>query len=69
MSCNQHKNVGQQDLIRVFTGVRAADFKEDFIIEMSPVTNGFINVAGIQSPGLASAQHRRNGREHRVGGF
>lgn len=55
MSCNQHKNVGQQDLIRVFTGVRAADFKEDFIIEMSPVTDGFINVAGIQSPGLASA--------------
>lgn len=55
MSCNQHEGVGYQDIIRVFTGVRAADFKEDFIIKMSPVADGFINVAAIQSPGLASA--------------
>ncbi len=43
------------DVIRFFAGSRPADYKEDFIIEMSDVTDGFINVGGIQSPGLASA--------------
>lgn len=43
------------DIIRFFTGSRPADYKEDFVIEMSPVTKGFINVGAIQSPGLASA--------------
>ena len=43
------------DVIRFFAGSRPADYKEDFFIEMSPVTDGFINVGGIQSPGLASA--------------
>jgi len=43
------------DIIRFFTGSRPADYKEDFVIEMSPVTDGFINVGAIQSPGLASA--------------
>lgn len=43
------------DVIRFFAGSRPADYKEDFIIEMSEVTDGFINVGGIQSPGLASA--------------
>jgi len=43
------------DVIRPFAGIRPADFTEDFIIEMSPVTDGFINVGGIQSPGLAAA--------------
>lgn len=43
------------DIIRYFAGSRPADYKEDFVIEMSKVTNGFINVGAIQSPGLASA--------------
>lgn len=43
------------DIIRFFAGNRAAAFTEDFVIEMSPVTDGFINVGGIQSPGLAAA--------------
>lgn len=43
------------DIIRFFTGVRPADYKEDFWIEASPVTDGFINVGAIQSPGLAAA--------------
>ena len=43
------------DVIRFFASSRPADYKEDFFIEMSPVTNGFINVGAIQSPGLASA--------------
>lgn len=55
MSCLQHEGVGEKDVIKAFTGVRAADFKEDFIIEMSPVTTRFINVAAIQSPGLSAA--------------
>ena len=43
------------DVIRFFAGSRPADYKEDFVIEMSDVTDGFINVGAIQSPGLASA--------------
>jgi glycerol-3-phosphate dehydrogenase len=42
-------------IITYFTGVRAPDYKEDFIIGMSKKVAGFINVAAIQSPGLVSA--------------
>ena len=55
LSCCQHKGVGEKDVIRSFAGVRAVDFKEDFIIEKSEVTSGLIHVAGIQSPGLSAA--------------
>lgn len=55
METNQDPNVSAADVIRLFAGVRPADYTEDFIIEMSKVTHGFINVGGIQSPGLASA--------------
>jgi glycerol-3-phosphate dehydrogenase len=40
--------------IRSFTGVRAVSSTNDFIIEESKV-KGFINVAGIQSPGLTAS--------------
>ena len=43
------------DVITFFTGVRAADYKEDFIIGMSKHVPGFINVAAIQSPGFVSS--------------
>jgi glycerol-3-phosphate dehydrogenase len=43
------------EIITYFSGIRAADYKEDFIIEASETVNGFVHVAGIQSPGLASA--------------
>lgn len=43
------------NIIRYFAGNRPADYKEDFVIGMSDVTDGFINVGAIQSPGLASA--------------
>ena len=43
------------DVITFFTGVRAADYKEDFIIGMSKKVPGFLNVAAIQSPGFVSA--------------
>ena len=55
MGTNINPNAGDKDIIRIFAGVRPADYTEDFIIEMSPVTHGFINVGGIQSPGFASA--------------
>jgi glycerol-3-phosphate dehydrogenase len=48
-------DAGYGEIIRFFAGVRAPDYKEDFIIEASPVTEGFINCAAIQSPGLAAA--------------
>ncbi|ADQ13510.1 NAD(P)/FAD-dependent oxidoreductase [Halanaerobium hydrogeniformans] len=44
-----------QDTIRVFAGLRAADKTEDFVIEAADTVDGFVNVAGIQSPGLSSA--------------
>ena len=41
--------------IRVFAGLRATPSTHDFIIEASPSHPSFINVAGIESPGLASS--------------
>ena len=55
MGTNLNPNAGYKDIIKTFTGVRPADYSEDFVIEMSPITHGFINVGAIQSPGLASA--------------
>lgn len=49
------ESISYGDIIRFFASSRPADYKEDFIIELSSKTGGFINVAGIQSPGLASA--------------
>jgi glycerol-3-phosphate dehydrogenase len=43
-----------KQFIRSFTGIRALSSTDDFIIEATPV-NGFINCAGIQSPGLTSS--------------
>lgn len=43
------------DVITIFTGLRAASTNEDFIIEHAKTVKGFINAAGIQSPGLTSA--------------
>lgn len=45
----------REDIITYFSGLRAANYKEDFVIEKSIKVKGFIHVAGIQSPGLASA--------------
>lgn len=43
------------DIITYFTGVRAATFEEDFIIEKGRRTENLIHCAGIQSPGLTTA--------------
>ena len=42
-------------VIRVFSGIRPTSTRHDFIIEPSKVNPYFINVAGIESPGLVSA--------------
>lgn len=52
---NNMRKLKPTDLITFFTGVRAADYKEDFIIGMSKKAEGFIHVAGIQSPGFTAA--------------
>ena len=41
--------------IRNFSGLRAAADRDDFIIAESRSAKGFINLAGIKSPGLSSA--------------
>lgn len=43
------------NMITFFAGVRAATYTEDFHIAPSKAMKGLINVAGIQSPGLAAA--------------
>ena len=55
MSSGEAYGFKKSDIIRFFAGNRPADYKEDFVIEMSPVNHGFINVGAIQSPGLAAA--------------
>lgn len=44
-----------REQIRVFSGVRATPSTHDFIIEPSKKYQEFINVAGIESPGLVSS--------------
>ena len=48
------KVINPQKFIRSFAGLRAVSSTDDFIIGPT-ATKGFINVAGIQSPGLTSA--------------
>ena len=48
-------NVPFGETIRVFSGLRPTPSKHDFIIGFSKKDDHFINVAGIESPGLASS--------------
>lgn len=45
----------RSDVITYFAGVRPCTFEEDFVIEPSDYVSNLVHVAGIQSPGLASA--------------
>ncbi|MEG0546716.1 MAG: NAD(P)/FAD-dependent oxidoreductase [Oscillospiraceae bacterium] len=47
--------LSKRDIITYFTGVRAATFEEDFIVEKGRNTKNIIHCAGIQSPGLTTA--------------
>lgn len=46
--------ISAKDCIAEFAGVRAVSDTEDFVIEPTAL-HGFVNVAGIQSPGLTAA--------------
>ena len=48
-------NFPKNSVITYFAGLRAATYKEDFFIKASKNIRGFVNVAGIQSPGLTAA--------------
>ena len=48
-------NFPKDSVITYFAGLRAATYKEDFFIKASKNIRGFVNVAGIQSPGLTAA--------------
>jgi len=48
------KNIPYEKIVRSFAGGRATSSTEDFIIEESDI-KGFINVVGIESPGLTAA--------------
>lgn len=47
--------VNTRNVITSFAGLRAHSPKDDFIIEPSKANGRFINVAGIESPGLSAA--------------
>ena len=47
--------VSQRNAITSFAGVRAHPVSDDFIIGWCPTSDNFLNVAGIESPGLSSA--------------
>jgi len=49
------KKVSASTIITAFTGLRARCERDDFIIEEATDAVGFINVAGIESPGLTAA--------------
>jgi len=58
-------NVNTRHVIAIFAGLRAAgnapcetpgvDYQHDFIIEIPSQVNGFVNIGGIESPGLTSS--------------
>ncbi len=48
-------NIPLHQTINIFAGLRAEPDTGDFIIAESPAVKGFINVAGIKSPGLTAA--------------
>jgi len=49
------KNIPYDKVIRTFAGLRPSSDRHDFIIGEPEDAEGFIDVAGIESPGLASA--------------
>ena len=49
------KNIPMRQVITSFAGLRAHEDSDDFIIGECEDAKGFINAAGIESPGLSSA--------------
>lgn len=48
-------SLSKRDVITIFSGIRATPDTHDFIIEEDKDVKNFINVAGIESPGLTSS--------------
>ncbi len=48
-------SLSKRDVITIFSGIRATPDTHDFIIEEDENIKNFINVAGIESPGLTSS--------------
>jgi len=64
-------SLNQRAVIAVFGGTRATgnatctasgvDYHHDFIIEVPEEVRGFVNIGGIESPGLTAAPQSPNG--------
>ena len=52
---SMNKTLSRGDVIAYYSGIRAATWEEDFIVEASAKAPNLIHAAGIQSPGVASA--------------
>lgn len=52
---NVSPNLKTSDIITYFTGIRAATYEEDFVIQKGRFTKNIVHAAGIQSPGLTAA--------------
>lgn len=52
---SMNKTLSRGDIIAYYSGIRAATWEEDFIVEASEKVPNLIHAAGIQSPGFASA--------------
>lgn len=47
--------LNKRDIITYFSGIRAATYEEDFIVQKGKWTKNIVHAAGIQSPGLTAA--------------
>lgn len=47
--------INMRQVITSFAGLRATPAERDFILRESPVARGFVNAAGIESPGLTAS--------------
>lgn len=49
------KDIPYEETVRIFAGLRTSSDRKDFIIETDKDNHNFLNLAGIESPGLASS--------------
>jgi len=51
---NTIEGLKRRDIITYFSGTRAANYEEEFIIEKSPVVKNLVQAAAVQSPGVTA---------------